>query len=324
MSRLRRLNRAVFDLAPIQPLGRWIYARRRRREIPTQTTTTKFFRNPHQLAALDGPLCTLMSAGHLRVLVAGCSTGCEAFSLASHLSLFHPGLNFHIDACDISDEALAVAISGVYGRECGLDPPTTHRARDLQFRLFQRSDDRWLIVNDIRSRVRFFKADVLAPEFAEYRGYDCVFGQNFMIHMSASETDRAFGALVAALRPGGALFAGGIDLDQKPGLVASYGLVPLEWNISAIHDADDMRRSAWPWNYWSLEPIHPGVVCFAARYATIFLKPEDEPHPSEPMCNRVAGGHLTIPTKSRRGPSATSTFQGERVACRPYSMLGSA
>jgi hypothetical protein len=34
-----------------------------------------------------------------------------------------------------------------------------------------------------------------------------------------------------------------------------------------------MRRSAWPWYYWSLEPISPRERNYLARYSTIFLKP---------------------------------------------------
>jgi SAM-dependent methyltransferase len=258
----------------MRPLGRWIYARQRRREIQAQSTATKFFRNLNQLAAFDGPLSAFTSAPQLRVLNVGCSVGCEAFSVAGHLALSNPRLDFQIDACDTSDEMLAVARSGAYSREHGLGAPTTWRERDLEARLFTRTGDRWLVVDDIRSRVRYHNADVLAPEFARYRGYDCVFGQNFMIHMNASEAERTFAALVAALRPGGALFAGGMDLDQRPALVASHGLVPLEWNLASIHDADDMRRSAWPWHYWSLEPIDTRAVPFLSRYSTIFLKPQ--------------------------------------------------
>lgn len=273
MSRRRRLNRAVFDFAPMQPIGRWIYALQRRRESPAQSTATKFFRNLHQLAALDGPLADLTLGSKLRVLVAGCSMGCEAFSIAGHLALSHPGLDFEIDACDISEEALAIAKSGVYCREHGLGAPATQRESDLEARLFKRTGDRWVVVDDIRSRVRYFKVNVLSPEFSAHRGYDSVFSQNFMIHMAADAAEQAFAALTAAIRPGGVLFAGGMDLDQRSGLAAAHGLVAIEWNLSAIHDADEMRRSAWPWHYWSLEPIYPGAAAFAARYATIFRKP---------------------------------------------------
>ena len=64
-----------------------------------------------------------------------------------------------------------------------------------------------------------------------------------------------------------------MDLDTKAGLVTQHRLVPLDWNIAEIHDTDDMRRSAWPWYYWSLEPISRCRRDYLTRYSTIFLKP---------------------------------------------------
>ncbi len=98
-------------------------------------------------------------------------------------------------------------------------------------------------------------------------------GQNFMIHMKDESSEAALASLVAATRSGGALFLGGMDLDTKASLVTRHKLVPLDWNIAAIHDADDMRRSSWPWYYWSLEPIGRRRRDYLTRYSTIFIKP---------------------------------------------------
>ena len=101
----KQLNRRIFDLAPARWAGTHIYDWRRRHQPPTQSTTTKFFRNLQQLAALEGPLSSLTQAASLSVLVAGCSYGCEAYSLGGFLSLRFPRLNWRIDAVDISPEA---------------------------------------------------------------------------------------------------------------------------------------------------------------------------------------------------------------------------
>jgi len=94
-----------------------------------------------------------------------------------------------------------------------------------------------------------------------------------MIHMNKTSAETALAALTAAARPGGALFLGGMDLETKAGLLAPHQLVPVDWNVEAIHEEDDMRRSAWPWHYWSLEPINRRDRDYLARYSTIFLKP---------------------------------------------------
>ena len=274
MSRRRLLNRALFDLPPARPVGRAIYAGKRQSQTPAQSTATKFFRNLEQLAAFEGPLRHLAEADQARILVAGCSKGCEAYSLAAFLAEKFPALDWRMDANDISEEALAIAREGRYGVKHGLGEQLAPLPQTLSARLFSTSTDGvWTICEDIAERVTFNHADVLSPDFSCFRNYDIVFGQNFMIHMSEGDAANAFAALTAALRSGGALFAGGMDLDQRPRLVEAHGLEPVNWNIAAIHDADDMRRSAWPWDYWSLEPLNASAPDYLNRYATIFVKP---------------------------------------------------
>jgi SAM-dependent methyltransferase len=202
--------------------------------------------------------------------------GCEAYTIAAYLAQSFPSLDWSIDASDISEEALAVARSGRYGREHGLGGPLSDTAATLEKRLFLRDGGCWNVREDIRSRISFKRADVLSEEFSARTGYDAVFGQNFMIHMSAKDEARAFSNLVAVLRDGGVLFAGGMDLDRRIALACSHGLRSVNWRVSAIHDADDMRRSAWPWFYWSLEPINNNSVQSLERYATVYVKHRDD------------------------------------------------
>ena len=272
MSRRNQLNRNFFDRALVQPVGRQIYALGRARQPPAQSTATKFFRNLDQLTSFEGPLSDIVKQPSMRVLVAGCSMGCEAFSIAAFLAVHFPALDWHIDASDIADDALAVAKAGVYGSEHGLGSLLPTRAAELEHRLFARQGERWFVRDDMRARVSFANADVLAADFSARTGYDLVFGQNFMIHMSAADEARAFSQLVAVTRQSGALFVGGMDLDRRPCLVQSHGLTPVNWKITDIHNADDMRRSAWPWSYWSLEPIDLTARPFLERYCTIYWK----------------------------------------------------
>lgn len=273
MVQINKLNHRVFSFAPSRWIGRYIYDWQRQRQPRTQSTTTKFFRNLQQLAALEGPLANLTETGNLTVLVAGCSDGCEAFSLGGLLALRFPHLNWRITAIDISREALEIADAARYTAQHGLGFPRDDLAGQLEARLFNRSGDEWTVVMEIRERVSFAHGDVLSAEFHKFKNYDLVFGQNFMIHMDDASAKTALASLVAAARSGGALFLGGMDLETKTDLLASHQLMPLEWNVSGIHDADEMRRSAWPWHYWSLEPIHHRDRNYLTRYSTIFLKP---------------------------------------------------
>jgi SAM-dependent methyltransferase len=270
---VNRFNRRIFDLGPARWVGGYIYNWRRPYQLPVQSTTTKFFRNLKQLSALAGPLSSLTSSGKLSALVVGCSYGCEAFSLAGLLALKFPSLDWEIVGVDISREALAVAQAAHYTAQYGLGTTHCDLARQLENRIFVRSGAESTVVADIRERVRFTYGDVLSAQFQDFKSFDLVLGQNFMIHMDDGSAKIALASLVAATKSGGVLFLGGMDLDTKAGLLVSHGLVPLDWNIIKIHEADDMRRSAWPWSYWSLEPISPKHPDYLRRYSTIFFKP---------------------------------------------------
>jgi len=273
MTSIAQMNRRLFDLTPARWVGRYIYNWRRQHQSPSQSTTTKFFRNLEQLAALEGPLSSLTKTGNLSVLVAGCSYGCEAYSLAGLLALRFPQLDWRIVGGDIARDAIAIAKAARYTAEYGLGSARDDLAKRLEERMFTRSGDDWMVVTDIRERVSFAYGDVLSAEFRQFKNYDLVLGQNFMIHMNKASAETALAALTAAARPGGALFLGGMDLETKTSLLAPHKLLPLDWNIARIHEAEDMRRSAWPWEYWSLEPISPRRRDYLTRYSTIFLKP---------------------------------------------------
>ena len=270
---INKLNHRLFSFAPSRWVGQYIYDWQRRNQPRAQSTTTKFFRNLHQLAALEGPLSNLTKTGNLSVLVAGCSYGCEAYSLAGLLALRFPHLNWRIVGVDIARDALEIANAARYTSGYGLGSTRDDLVKRLEARMFNRSGDEWVVVTDIRERVSFAYGDVLRAEFRQFEGYDLVLGQNFMIHMNRASAETALAALAAAVRSGGALFLGGMDLETKAGLLAPHQLVPVDWNIEAIHEEDDMRRSAWPWHYWSLEPINRRDRNYSARYSTIFLKP---------------------------------------------------
>jgi chemotaxis methyl-accepting protein methylase len=226
-----------------------------------------------QLAALEGPLSNLTKTENLSILIVGCSYGCEAYSLGGLLALRFPRLNWRILGVDISHEALEIARAARYTAKYGLGSPGDDLAQQIEVRLLNRSDDGWTVVQDIRERVSFAYGDVLSAQFQKFKNYDLVLGQNFMIHMNEASAENALVSLVAAARSGGVLFLAGMDLETKTNLLASHKLVPLDWNIIRIHEEDDMRRSAWPWHYWSLEPINPCERNYLTRYSTIFLKP---------------------------------------------------
>jgi SAM-dependent methyltransferase len=281
------LNQKLFDLPLLRSIGRSIHSRRLVQEPRGQSTATRFFRNLRQLDALQGPLRELVGGGvPIRILVAGCSYGCESYSLAAYLAVEFPFLDWTIDAFDVSQEAVAVAQRAAFGSKYGLGDPLQGEARHYAQRLFEPCGSTWKIVSDIRQRVQVTHGDLLANNFATTADYDMVFAQNFLLHMDDGTAATAFAHVVGATRPGGAIFVAGMNLESKVALVRSHALIPVDWEIEAIHNSDQMRRSAWPWGYWTLEPIDPSQPDFILRYSTIFRKPDG---------STAGGGHLPAP-----------------------------
>jgi SAM-dependent methyltransferase len=94
-----------------------------------------------------GPLSGLADGqAPLRILVAGCSFGCEAYSLAGYLAVRFPQVDWTIDAFDISQAAIAVAQRAVYGPKHGLGDPLEREAKPYADRLFERCGDERTIV----------------------------------------------------------------------------------------------------------------------------------------------------------------------------------
>jgi len=277
---------AMANARPLRPLRhlvvRWIDARRNCRY-------TRFLRAPTQYAALAGPVAALLVPSvrdrPLEIVVLGCSNGAEPCSIASTLLASCPGLEFAIQAYDIDDEVLARARAGVYTREEVLvgcaDGAHLHRgepndAVDGEFvrRTFEVQGERFSVRPRVGDRIRFGVANALDPELPTRAGRaDVVFAQNFLYHLGRDDCERAFENVCRLLRPSAALFVDGMDLDLRQALTRRHGLVPLDFEIEAIHA--ELRRErgwAWPTLYWGLEPLSRYRRDWKRRYATIFIR----------------------------------------------------
>lgn len=174
---------------------------------------TYFFRETEPItafyrAAVTDLDATVGSAGELRVLCAGCSSGEEAYTLAilareDHCSL--AGLNVEVHAFDVDSCRLRAAQHGVYG-------PSSLRAVDA-VRLgsyFEPVDDtHHRLRPELRQGVCFFEANIVLPDsYCRAIPYDVVFCRNVLIYFSEESIRRAVECFARVLRPGGLLFLG--------------------------------------------------------------------------------------------------------------------
>lgn len=243
-------------------------------EDRTSYTFTQFYRAPGQLDALCGPVLDFLAAGsrQVRIVALGCSTGAEAYTLASELLTRHPRLEFTIDAFDISADVLAVARSATYPADWVRQNPLI--MSEFIARTFVCNRDEWKVRDQITERVHFYQADVADPAIRlTAKCADIVLACNIMCNLQRPAARRLFQNAVALLKSRAALFVDGMDLDMRVRLARQHQLVPLTFEMIRIHEeARLVRGDRYPWFAAGLEPFSTWRRNREFRYATIFLR----------------------------------------------------
>ena len=168
---------------------------------------TWFFRDRKAFAALAGFARNVALPAHprraMRLLSLPCSTGEEPYSMAiALLEAGVPAERFAVDAMDISERALRLALRGIYGRN-------SFRGAGLEFRerFFEPVASGHRIGDAVRAQVRFRQANFLDLDPAAAGGpYDAIFCRNVLIYFDAAARERAVGVLNRLLAKDGLLF----------------------------------------------------------------------------------------------------------------------
>ncbi|HUB44859.1 MAG TPA: CheR family methyltransferase [Acetobacteraceae bacterium] len=170
---------------------------------------TSFFRDPDAFEALRRDVIPRLFEGKgpddtIRVWVAGCATGEEAYSIAMLLRESAPALGapkLQIFASDIDDHALDTARTGRY-------PATV--AKDVSperlMRFFHREDGTYRIASDLREICLFSSHNLLRD--APFSKLDLISCRNLLIYLSAELQDRIIPLFHYALNQNGYLFLG--------------------------------------------------------------------------------------------------------------------
>lgn len=144
----------------------------------------------------------------LKILCLPSSTGEEPYSIALHLIEHWPGLADHdveLSGADIDTTVLERSRQGLFNRRSiqNLPPHVLRNHFTLQ------PDGRYLLSQDIRNAVHFFRINIADPGDARsLRGLDVVFCRNLLIYFDECSRRFAIDALYNALTPGGFLFLG--------------------------------------------------------------------------------------------------------------------
>jgi len=174
---------------------------------------TGFFRDPavFKLLADDivPDLVRSQPPGHqLRIWVAGCSTGEEAYSLAmlfrERIAAAGSGHKLQVFASDVDPGAVAVAREGYYPASIAADMTPERLAR-----FFVAEDHGYRVAPDLRATVVFTVQDVLTdPPFSRL---DLVSCRNLLIYLGAEAQAAVVSRFHFALRTNGVLLLGNAE-----------------------------------------------------------------------------------------------------------------
>ncbi|MBB4197858.1 PAS domain S-box-containing protein [Rhodoblastus sphagnicola] len=194
---------------------------------------TAFFRDPEAFQALAtqvvAPLVELMSAEReIRVWIAGCSSGEEAYSLAISFAETAEAagkrLNLKILATDIHVETLGVASAGVYPASAVAALPA-----EKVDRYFESEGDNVRIRKAIRRLIVFSQHNILKdPPFARIDLLSC---RNVLIYFDEGAQKFALNLFHFCLVKGGVAFLG--PSESLGDLASEFKTVNQKWRIFA-------------------------------------------------------------------------------------------
>ena len=223
---------------------------------------TRFFRDPDAFNALEEHCFPTMfrnvTDNELRVWVASCSTGEEAYSIAILLKEYmlknHIAVNVKIFATDIDDRSLKFASQGIYPQNVVSDVPTQYLAK-----YFSPNNRGYQVCSDIRNMIIFATQDLIAnPPFFRL---DLVTCRNFLIYIHSEAQKKVLSSFYVGLNTGGVLFLGPSEsLDE---LSRAFETVSTKYKIFKKKDGytpDYSPKLAMPLHLTLLENSHAEAI----------------------------------------------------------------
>jgi two-component system CheB/CheR fusion protein len=174
-------------------------------------SVTNFFRDPAAFEALEREVIPRLFEGktaddQVRVWVAGCATGEEAYSVMMLLADYSLNLTsppqIQLFATDIDEDAIAIAREGVYTLNDAADISPERLSRYF----IRETDYEYRVRREIREHVLFAMHNVIKdPPFAHLNLATC---RNLLIYLNQKAQRRVMDVLHFALNAGGYLMLG--------------------------------------------------------------------------------------------------------------------
>jgi len=213
---------------------------------------TSFFRDPQAFETLAQKGLPSLVEGKpegatLRIWVAGCSTGEEAYSLAmlirEYLTQRKLCLTAQIFASDLDSRAIEQARAGLYPVGIAGDLTPT-----LLQRFFTKEDSSYRVKKEIRDLVVFATHNILTD--APFTKLDLLACRNLLIYLEAKAQQKLLPLFRYALKPNGILFLGSSETIGEA--KHQFAVIDRKWKL--------FRRTAEPGMFPHLERFPHGLM----------------------------------------------------------------
>ena len=207
---------------------------------------TSFFRDPLAFEALAQALPAVLDGrpdgSPVRVWVAGCSTGEEAYSIAivlrEYLAARGASLNVQVFGTDVDPRAIETARTGFY--PSGIVNDVTPARLE---RFFLEEDAGYRVRKEVRDLVVFAAHNVLGdPPFSKLDVLSC---RNVLIYLESAAQARLLRLFHRALNPGGLIFLGPSESVEEGRDL--YTVLDRKWKVFRRADVATPPLEASPW-----------------------------------------------------------------------------
>jgi two-component system CheB/CheR fusion protein len=238
---------------------------------------TSFFRDPAAYEALAKTVIPELVRQHaadqpIRIWVAGCSTGEEAYSLAmlfvEELGAAKLSTKLQIFASDVSPEAVTYGRNGLFPESIKVDVSAARLAH-----FFTHESQSYRVRRALRDCIVFTVQNLLTdPPFSRLDFISC---RNLLIYLHAAEQEKVLSLFHRSLRQGGVLSLGTAETIGKltdlfepiPNAVRVFRRIGGSERQERViaSNISEPARSLWPRVVGSVEPKRPNLGDLAQR-----------------------------------------------------------
>jgi two-component system CheB/CheR fusion protein len=207
---------------------------------------TAFFREPEAWEVLDKEVLAPLVRGKppneaIRVWVAGCATGEEAYSIAmllhEQMETQHKNLSLQIFASDLDESAIKIARTALYPESVAADVGPARLKR-----FFTAENGHYRVAKRVRESVVCAPQNLLSdPPFSKL---DLITCRNVMMYFEADVQRRLIELFHFALRDNGCLFLG--KSESLSGTAKLFAPISKEWRIFRRLETSQPPRGLFP------------------------------------------------------------------------------